>query len=157
MTIYLLRHAEAEASAASDAERRLTAKGVTQARRVGRFCAAHGIEPALMLTSPVTRARQTAEIVAGELPAPEVVKVRWAACGMGPDEAISELGACAAFPSVMLVGHEPDLGLLVASLLGLPRAGGLRVRKSLLAAIDFEGRPAAGAGTLQFFLPVKLM
>lgn len=141
----------------SDCSRRLTAKGATQARRVGRFCAGHGIRPALILSSPVTRARQTAEIVAEELSVGDVVQAAWAACGMHPEEAIAELGGCGSFPSIMLVGHEPDLGLLAAVLLGLPRAGALRVRKALLASIVVEGRIAAGAGTLQFFLPVKLM
>jgi phosphohistidine phosphatase len=157
MTLYLLRHAEAEAVATTDSARRLTAKGCVQARKVGEFCADHGIEPGLILTSPVTRARQTADIVARELSVQGVMEVPWAACGMNPAEGIAELGACGGFPTVLLVGHQPDLGLLAASLLGMESAGALRFRKALLVSIAFEGRISPGAGMLDFFLPVKLM
>ena len=155
MTIYLLRHAEAEAMAASDAARRLTAKGEAQAERAGKFCRRHGIRPGIILSSPVTRALQTAEIVAGCLEDVELTGVPWAACGMSPAEALDELGGYDKFSSVMLVGHQPDLGRLAAALLGVENAGALHVRKSLLCAI--EAVPGFRRGGLEFFIPVKLM
>ncbi|MBE2180410.1 MAG: phosphohistidine phosphatase SixA [Chthoniobacterales bacterium] len=157
MQLHLLRHAEAESFAPSDAARTLTAKGTEQARRVGRYCGKHGLVPQVILTSPVTRALQTAKLVAGQLDGVELTEVPWAACGMDPLEALAEIKAYAEFDSVMLVGHQPDLGLLAASLLGLPRAAALRVRKALLVGIELEGNCSAGAGVLQFFLPVQLM
>ena len=45
MTIYFLRHAEAEDLAESDFDRKLTPKGLQQAAKVGKFCAGHGLEP----------------------------------------------------------------------------------------------------------------
>jgi phosphohistidine phosphatase SixA len=57
----------------------------------------------------------------------------------------------------MLVGHQPDLGALAAVLLGLTNVQSLRVRKALLAGIDTSVGLQTGAGTLQFFLPVRLM
>jgi phosphohistidine phosphatase SixA len=57
----------------------------------------------------------------------------------------------------MLVGHQPDLGGLAAALLGMPSVHPLRVRKALLIGIDASGGLATGAGTLQFFIPVRLM
>jgi phosphohistidine phosphatase len=157
MLIYLLRHAEAEVLAASDHARRLTPKGDEQALRVGKFCHRQGIKPAVILSSPVTRAWQTAELVAKSLPEAELVEVRWAECGMDPWAAMDELKAYAKFPSVMLVGHQPDLGGLAAALLGMQSVQSLRVRKALLMCIDASGGPATGAGTLQFFVPVRLM
>ena len=124
---------------------------------MGKFCARHGIEPSVILTSPVVRARQTADLVGQSLPDAELVEVPWAACGMDPWKAMDELAAYRNFPAVMLVGHQPDLGALAAVLLGLPKLQSLRVRKALLAAIDTAPGPQAGAGTLQFFLPVRLM
>ena len=157
MLIYLLRHAEAEILAASDEARRLTPKGDEQALRVGKFCQRQGIEPAVILSSPVTRALQTAKLVAKSLPEVELVEVPWAKCGMDPWAAMDELKAYAKLPSVMLVGHQPDLGGLAAALLGMQSVQSLRVRKALLMCLDASGGLATGAGTLQFFVPVRLM
>jgi phosphohistidine phosphatase len=157
MLLYLLRHAEAEVLAARDRARRLTPKGEEQAAKVGKFCARHGIEPSVILSSPVVRARRTADLVHQSLPGAELVEIPWAACGMDPWKAMDELAAYRNFPAVMLVGHQPDLGALAAVLLGLPNVQSLRVRKALLAAIETAADLRAGAGTLQFFLPVRLM
>ena len=155
MTLYLLRHAEAEALAESDSARRLTAKGEGQAERVGKFCLENGIAPEVILSSPVTRALQTAKIVRKSLPDAELIEVPWAACGMDPRKACDELEACGKFSSVMLVGHQPDLGHLAATLLGCDNVGSLHVRKSLLCAIDLSR--GFRRGVLEFFVPVKLM
>ncbi len=157
MLLYLLRHAEAEVFTGSDRDRRLTEKGRDQAVRAGEFCRKRGIVPGVILTSPVRRALETAKLVAQCLPAAELIEVPWATCGMDAATAIAELGAFAKFPSVMLVGHQPDLGKLAAGLLGLPHPQGLRVRKCLLAGIDAGDDIVAGRGSLQFFMPVKLM
>ena len=143
--------------AASDRARRLTSKGEEQAERVGKFCRKQGIVPAVILTSPVTRALQTAELAAKSLTDAEVFEVPWAACGMDPATAIEELKACAEFPTVMLVGHQPDLGHLGAVLLDMCSVQTLHVRKALLAGIDLSHGVHAGRGELQFFVPVKLM
>lgn len=157
MLLYLLRHAEAEVLAPTDSARRLTPKGDEQAQRVGKFCRKHGLEPAVILSSPVTRALQTAKLVVKNLPGPELIEVPWAACGMDPVTALHEVGAFASFPSVMLVGHQPDLGALAAALLGMPHPQSLRVRKALLLGIDASRGLKPGHGVLQFFLPVKMM
>jgi phosphohistidine phosphatase len=156
MLLYLLRHAEAVELATSDHARTLTRKGHEQAGRVGKFCHREGLVPEVIFSSPVTRARQTADLVARSFPEAEVVDVPWASCGMDPREALAEL-ASARCQSLMLVGHQPDLGLLAALLLGLPNPDSLHVRKSLLMGLDLAAGRAAGRGVLQFFLPVKLM
>ena len=157
MLLYLLRHAEAEVLASSDRARCLTPKGDEQAQRVGKFCRKQGLEPAVILSSPVTRALQTAKLVIKNLSRPELIEVPWAACGMDPVTALEELRAFANFPSVMLVGHQPDLGALAALLLGVPNLQNLRVRKALLLGIDANHGLKPGHGVLQFFLPVKMM
>ena len=157
MLLCLLRHAEAEVLAASDRARRLTPKGEDQAERVGKFCRKQEIAPSVILTSPVTRALQTAKLVAKSLTDAELIEVPWAQCGMDPWAAMDELKAYAKFPSVMLVGHQPDLGGLAAVLLGMDNVQHLHVRKALLTGIDASHGLSTGAGVLQFFVPVKLM
>lgn len=157
MILYLLRHAEAEAVAATDAARCLTPKGRNQAARVAKFCEAAGIQPQVILTSPVVRARQTAEVVMASMPEAELIEVPWAACGMEPRRALHELAAYGKFSGVMLVGHQPDLGCLLAELLGVARASNLRVRKALLAGVDLSAGCREGGGQLQFFVPARMM
>jgi len=155
MTLYLLRHAEAEALAASDCARRLTAKGEGQAARVGTFCRKHDLAPEVILASPVMRALQTARLVRKSLSDCELIEVPWAACGMAPEIARDELRAYAKLHAVMLVGHQPDLGHLAATLLGCDNVASLHVRKSLLCGINLS--PDLRHGVLEFFLPAKLM
>lgn len=157
MLLYLLRHAEAEDVASSDAARQLTPKGEQQAARVGKFCHEHGVVPPVILTSPVTRARQTAEIVQKEIGQPELLEVKWAACGMDPWVAMDQINDMKKFPAVMLVGHQPDLGGLAAALLGLTSVHPLRVRKALLMGIEAPQGLKTGGGILHFFIPSKLM
>jgi hypothetical protein len=64
MKLYLVRHATASDIATSDAERELTREGGEEARIVGAALAELGVKPSRVWSSPLVRARQTAEIVA---------------------------------------------------------------------------------------------
>ena len=155
MLLYLLRHADAVTTAASDEARALSEKGKAQAEQVARFCEAHEMQLSVVLTSPVRRAQETAAIVAEKMRA-ELIIAPWLACGMSPQAALEELRAYRSQGSVMLVGHEPDFSQLAAHLLGLPTNTAIIVRKASLTLIDL-GFFRAGAGCLQFTLPCKLM
>ena len=158
MKLYLLRHAEAENEASSDPARRLTPRGVEQARVVGRFCARTGIEPELVLYSPFIRAEQTARAFAEGWPpgARTLQPAPFAASGMDPATALLELRAFERFRSVMLVGHQPDLGLLASSLLGLRDAGNLPVGKATIIGLQTRFLVPGGSG-LEFYIPVERM
>jgi phosphohistidine phosphatase len=155
MTIYFLRHAEAEDLAESDFDRKLTPKGLQQAAKVGKFCAGHGLEPAVILSSPVTRARQTAEIVAETL-GREVTIESWLACGMETSTLLARLAPHAASDSVLLVGHEPDFSTAIGELMGATEPAAVLVKKASLTAIDAPWLEP-GAGQLQFSIPCRLM
>ncbi len=157
MLLYLLRHAEAENIAASDFQRRLTPKGEKQATLLGKFCQREGIIPELILSSPVLRARQTAEGVSRFLPEVPCQEATWAACGMAPAQALEELRVYKKFSSILLVGHQPDLGYLAAAFLGIHHARALRVRKGLLMGIETGSMLRLGGGELQFFIPVNFL
>ncbi len=155
MHLYLLRHANADTIAPSDDARLLSEKGMMQAVKVARFCEAHGIQPSLVLTSPVRRAHDTAQIVAAHLRA-EMMIVPWLACGMSPSIALDELRAFRSHGSVMIVGHEPDFSSLIAHLLGTPSGENVAVKKASLTLLEVETL-ARGAARLDFFLPSRLM
>ena len=158
MRLFLLRHAEAEDDAVSDAARRLTPRGLEQARIAGRFCARVGITPELVLFSPFVRAEQTARAFAEAWPpdARTLQAAPFAASGMHPEAGMRELRAFERFASVMLVGHQPDLGSLAASLLGMRDPNTLPVGKATLIGMDLRW-PAPGGGSLAFLVPVELM
>lgn len=155
MTIYFLRHADAEDFAESDFERKLTPYGLNQADRVGKFCKQNGIKPEVFLTSPLVRARQTAEIVAKKIGVEPVI-ADWLACGMTPKTLTTQLEPLTTTSSVLLVGHEPDLSTVVSYLLGLPEPGNFPIRKASLTSIDAPWLKKS-SGTLVFTILPKLL
>lgn len=156
MIIYFLRHAEAEDCADSDFKRRLTAKGLEQAEKVGKFCVRYGLIPEVILTSPVVRAKQTADLVGKHAGNPNQVVESWLACGMSPSACLGELRAYEKFSHVMLVGHEPDFSEVMAVMIGLPAPAHLHVRKASLTAISLRSLQP-GSGQLEFSIPARLM
>jgi phosphohistidine phosphatase len=154
MTIYFLRHADAEDFTTSDFDRKLTLKGLDQANRMGKFCVSRRIDPTTILSSPLVRARETAEIVGKHLGIEPILQ-DWIACGMSPSTLFEKLNARGKPESLMIVGHEPDLGIAIANFLGLEDSSSLNIRKATLTAIEaFALGP--GAGVLDFCLPARL-
>ena len=155
MDVWLLRHAAAGERAASgrDQDRELTAEGLARARAVARGLAA--LEPGILRiwTSPFLRARQTAEPVAESLRLSERLAVcRALEPGRDPQEVLLELEAedCA---SVLLVGHEPNLGALLGRLVTGDAGVAIPLKKAGVARVEWEG----GVGTLRALLPGKVL
>jgi phosphohistidine phosphatase len=121
--LLLIRHAPAEErevharSGQDDRERPLTERGRARMQRAAR--ALPGLVPALdvIATSPLRRARETAEIVARAYGGPEPALVSALAPGARPAELAEWLAARAGAAAVAAGGHEPDLGHAIAWLL----------------------------------------
>lgn len=156
MKLYLLRHANADTTAATDDQRPLSEKGIAQAKRAGIFCREKGILPEVILSSTLVRARQTAENFVSENPGSVLEFVSFLASGMRPEVALVELQAYAKFESVMIVGHEPDFSVLVAHLIGLPDNSNVVIRKGSLTLLEVPVLRAARAA-LEFSVPCRLM
>ena len=156
MLLHLIRHAEAEPHRLDDFSRCLTEKGFKQARRIGCFMKEQCLRPEIILTSPVVRARETAEIIAKLMGKAPLTEVPWAACGMNPEVALTELSGYAKLDSVMIVGHEPDLSSLSAALIGLGRSESIQFLKASLLGVNLP-RLQMGSGILQYLLPVKFL
>jgi phosphohistidine phosphatase len=155
--IYILRHAEAEIrDGASDRDRSLTDKGREQSRRVARFLRRNELIPDVILSSPFTRAWQTAEIVCDEANLDDPVLADWLGCGMTPETAFKELTVYSRLPDMMIVGHQPDLAELTARLLGLANSDQVQFKKAALIGLELA-RFAPGAGRLLFSIPVQMM
>jgi phosphohistidine phosphatase len=124
--IWLLRHGEAEDEAADDSARRLTKKGERQSRAAGGALAALGVTLDACLTSPKTRARDTA-VIACE---PLGVQVEEAEALRGGD--FDPAALAAGRGEVLLVGHEPDLSRAIQAATGAR----VKLKKGGVAAID---------------------
>lgn len=118
MRLYVMRHgpAEDESSTGRDADRVLTPAGRDRVRDVARLLASAKEVPTTLLTSPLVRALQTAEIVASVTDKTLTVR-RELAPGKQPRDLIAEF-VDSESARVMIVGHEPDLSILVEGLVG---------------------------------------
>jgi phosphohistidine phosphatase len=153
--VHLLRHAHAGDAfewEGDDDLRPLTSKGRRQSERLGAFLEAHGVRPDVIVSSPKVRARQTAEIVAGTLGMSVKLDPRLAG-GFGQQELwalLDELGA----REPMLVGHDPDLSLLLSYLMD---AASISLKKAALATVDLHTKLGDGEGALRWLVPPDLL
>jgi phosphohistidine phosphatase len=139
MRLYLVRHADA-APGEPDELRPLTTHGREQARALGARLAAEGARGAAVLTSPLLRARETADEIARVLGTSSVADERLApgATADGVRDAAAGHGA-----NVVAVGHQPDCGRVAAELTGGPEPP---FPKAGLVVIDLSGQAAPGPG-----------
>jgi phosphohistidine phosphatase len=157
MDVILIRHAKAGArdpnSWPDDDLRPLTAEGQVEHRAAMRIARKMGVKFDFLVSSPLKRARETADIVASVY--------RWAE----EPQVAAELGHAfsvaavvkllAKFPPdsrVALVGHEPDFSTLAAALIGGKAGPGIAIKKSGVVGIRFEGPAEPGAGALVYLL-----
>jgi phosphohistidine phosphatase len=112
--LLIVRHAEA-ASGEPDELRPLTADGRETARALGRQLEREGIRPDAVLTSPLLRARETAEELArpAGLDAEPDERLAPGATAAGVRAAAEEHGE-----TVVVVGHQPDCSRIAAALTG---------------------------------------
>jgi phosphohistidine phosphatase len=132
--------------------RPLTKKGRHQSERLGRFLEAHGVRPDVIVSSPLVRSQQTAEIVATTLGMTVKTDDRLGS-GFGKSELwemLDELGA----REPMFVGHDPDLSSLVSYLID---AAGISMRKASLATIDLHTKVSDGDGSLRWLVTADLL
>lgn len=118
MELYIIRHAEAEYPeiGAPDKGRSLTINGRRQAEELGRFFSRLELKPEIILTSPYVRTVETAQAISAISEIEVVQKEEWLVSGMAPGEALDELKVYSEFSSVILIGHQPDLGNLIQQL-----------------------------------------
>ncbi len=125
MRVYLMRHAAAEdPGAGADADRHLTEQGRQDAREAGKAIQAFDPGISRVVSSPVLRARETAELVAAALGAGIAVETEnRLACGAGTEDFWDLIGAHKD-ERILLIAHNPELGAFVSGL--LEKATGFR-------------------------------
>lgn len=145
MVLYIVRHAEAEVGSQHrpDEWRHLTEKGRKTAAITAKTIGELGAKPRRIITSPLVRSVQTAEIaVAFACRKHSVESSALLLPGNSVDELAEYLKSCDDSGRCMLVGHEPQLGMLVTALLG--REEKIELKKGACVALKLgkHGKPA---------------
>jgi len=160
MNLYLMRHGIAVAAddptMTHDSERPLTGKGVRRMRRAARGLRRLEIPFDGILTSPVLRARQSAEIVATALGLESRLE---AVSSLAPESTVelllSGLARYHDREQLLMVGHEPLLSKTISSLLGAGHGLEIDLRKGSLCQIEIDGLPPSSPGILHWLLTPK--
>jgi phosphohistidine phosphatase len=158
MDLYLLRHGIAEELSSSDrkpdSERVLTAEGARKMRRIAKGMKATGLSFDLILSSPLPRARQTAEIAAQAYGLRRSVEMTPNLAPQGdPRRLMDELNERRArCKTVLLVGHEPYLSRLISQLVAGDDSLSLELKKGGLGRLSARKLRYGRCATLNFLL-----
>ena len=157
--IYLVRHgiaAERGKDWPDDTQRPLTNRGIARMKDVAGGLKDLGVKLDLVLSSPLVRARQTADVLVEGLrssaPIEETVLL---APGGRPADLIDHLRSHKKTVRIALVGHEPDLGQLAAFLIGAKAP--LVFKKGGVCRIDFDKFPPMPPGRMQWFAMPRML
>ncbi len=158
MRLLIIRHAiavERGTPEIADDDRPLTRKGERTFQQVARGLARIEPRPDALLTSPLPRARQTAEIAAQAWGKIKPKKVDALANGSFAEIA-AILDKLPRDITVALVGHEPDVSELLAAILGSKDSAAFAFRKGGVAVVEVAG-PLGQGGSLVWAMPPRLL
>jgi phosphohistidine phosphatase len=140
-----------------DADRPLSPAGIRRARKAAAGLKKLTPRPQRLFTSPLVRAKQTAQIltdIAGWPVAEEAAE-------LSPGEpalAVLDLLAQDRSKLTAVVGHQPDLGhLLAACLLGGGGSLPIEMKKNAVACVSFDGKPRAGHAALMWLATPRML
>lgn len=164
MKIYLVRHGIAGdhifGAPNADAQRRLTAEGKSETKDVAFGLKRIGINPKLIITSPLVRAKETAEIFHKVLGVKEELIITEALAPGSTANAVykmlKQILKVHFVDEIMLAGHEPDMGYLAGNLLSQGSEMDIPFKKSAVCRIDVSDVPPTQPGTLKWFVTPKI-
>jgi phosphohistidine phosphatase len=157
--LYLIRHglaAERGEEYPDDSKRPLTNGGISRLRKEAKALDELGVAFDHIITSPLVRTRQTADIFAESLKGKPSVSHSDALAPAGTSTAvIQELAKHMRKGRIALVGHEPNIGELAGRLIGARMP--LEFKKGAICRIDFEVFPPKGIGQLRWFVTPRML
>jgi phosphohistidine phosphatase len=162
MKLYILRHGDAGEAGDpryKDAERPLTTKGIQRTKQLAHVLREMEISMDVIVSSPLTRARETAEIVARGLKLGEDVRISEHLAPSGSmEELVHQLNTIRPAPkNAMLVGHEPYLSGFISLLCtggpGLPMV----FKKGALSRLDLQVLSCGKCATLDWLLQPRVI
>lgn len=160
--LFLMRHGIAvdrgSPRYADDAKRPLTPEGRNKTRQIAKGLARLAPDLDWIVSSPLVRALETAELVSEGFVASIAVDISNAlAPGGSPEALLSFLAKHSNRRRVLVVGHEPDLSELAARLMGAGRHANLAFKKGGCCLITFDEFPPKSAGRLVWWLTPRVL
>lgn len=160
MFVFIARHAWAgergDPRWPDDSLRELTPDGIDRYTKVVKAIAERGFEPVRIATSPYTRCRQTADIIAKYVAGKPTIE-ELAALEPGSDiDTLIEWSNSQNGADVCWVGHSPDVEDLAAELISDDSAR-IRFAKGSVAAICFDDDVSTGGGELNWLASAKVL
>ncbi len=161
MILYLVRHAIAVdhgTPGVAEDERPLTAKGIEKMSEVAAGLRELGISPELIISSPLPRAKQTADILVeafgGDIP----LTLSSALAPSGSRASIyREIGSQRKHESLMIVGHQPSLGEIAGEIAWGSAQHYVELKKGGTCALDVEALDSVPRGTLLWLLTPSIL
>ena len=165
LELYLIRHgiAAERGTYANDDERPLIPRGERKTEQIAQRLSELGITFDLILTSPLVRARQTADILQAAGLAPSVQVFEQLAPGGQCDRALSDFATLLTSldqpTRVAFVGHEPDLSTWAEQLIGSPARGNIQLKKAGIIGLSLPDdlSTALGSSKLFWLTPPRLL
>jgi phosphohistidine phosphatase len=158
MLLYLVRHGiaeDAEGAKTSDEKRQLTKEGRTKAAKAATGLKKLDCCPECIISSPLSRAYQTAEIFGGILKFKSAINLKaFLKPGAFPEGTVNYLKQSHC-ESVMCIGHMPDLALLASYLISGTDTTEIGFKKAGVCCISFENGIGPGKGCLEWLLQPK--
>jgi phosphohistidine phosphatase len=161
MDLYIIRHAIAQPlgrkNEFTDEKRALTSEGRERMREVAKGLRKAGVELDLLLTSPLVRAVETAEIVAGTLGLgkKEMAETANLVPGASAEKLFAEIKRRNGAESIALVGHQPDLGMLISRIIQGGDNLGVQLKKGSVCLINVLETVPTLRGDLMWMLTPK--
>ncbi len=153
MELFVIRHAEAEASSTEgDAGRVLTRSGTRKMHLAAQGLAQCVSHMDLLVHSPLSRARQTAQVLADYYDAARLLELALLAPGVEAAALTHWLGEQPRDAVIALVGHEPDLSALIAWWCAGSDAGFVQMKKGAVCRLSFADAPGRGLATLHWLV-----
>jgi len=154
VNLYFLRHGLADWPewTRPDDERPLTEDGMSKMKAEAKAIKQLKLSLDVILSSPLVRARQTADLVAERL-GMSVTESKLLAPGFNKDKLGKLLGEYGNAKAVMFIGHEPDFGMTISALIG---GGRVAMKKGGLARVDVDSADSL-QGELVWLLAPKVL
>jgi|WetSurMetagenome_2_1015567.scaffolds.fasta_scaffold98388_2 phosphohistidine phosphatase len=162
MNIYLMRHGiaaeQTDAREEIDRQRPLTSEGRDRVKIISRALVKLELRPAVILSSPYVRAEQTASILAEEMRLKKQLEFTDVLVPLGqPGGIIDEIIKHSRVDEIILVGHYPSLGWLMAAFLGFDPGESLALKKGGVCCFSAENLEVSRAASLDWLLTPKIL
>jgi phosphohistidine phosphatase len=154
MNIYLIRHGKAEnkSEIKPDEERELTEEGILEVEKAANLWKQHINKFDIILSSPLKRAIQTAEIIKNVFNVnAEILKETSLLNGGLTDDLLNVVTEFET-EEIAMIGHQPDLANHISRIASLSEIN-IKLPPATIAKISFKDNPIIGEGILEFLIP----